>query len=256
MVLRAPSERLDPELISGLFVGVEHYQDSYIKRLYNCKEDAEALYGIFNALSEKSERCTLLTDEKATRREILSSLVQHLNNASDGDFLIVYVSTHGIVDYNDYFFFPYDTELQNILGTGISASLLINGMGTLAQRKKVKVLMIFDTCYSGAIGFDYNKLNGEISCLFSSSATERSYERFDEEHGVFTAALLKGLQGCASDDKGIITLRSLFNFTYRTVQDNTHKRQNPILIGNMPDGTVIHMVQRVKRNSEKVQSKS
>ena len=230
--------------IRGIFVGVEHYKDPYIRNLFNCKEDAAELYNIFCSDRANKRNSVRLLEKDATRKKILQALVSQMEEVTKEELMILFVSTHGIIEYNDYFFFPYDTELANILGTGISASLLINGLGSLARKKKVKVLMIFDTCHSGAIGFDYNKLNGEISCLFSSSATEVSYEHFDEEYGVFTKALKDALNGDAANNRGAITLRRLFNSVYKSVQKSTQKRQNPILIGNMDNDTVLKYVPR------------
>ena len=69
----------------------------------------------------------------------------------------------------------------------------------------------------------------------------------DEEHGVFTSALLEGLRGEAAEGS-TITLRSLFNHTYKTVQKKTNKRQNPLLIGNMANNTVIFQSRGLKKS--------
>jgi len=215
----------------GLFVGIEKYKDNFIGNLYCCEEDAEGMYQTFQKklLNHCENNSILLINQEATREKILGTLSGYMNQAKPNDLLLLFVSTHGAIKYNDYFFMPYDGDSKNLLGTGISSSLLINALSTISSRG-VKVLLIIDTCHSGAIEFDISKYAGEFSCLFSSSPLELSYEHFEFEFGIFTYFIIKGLTGAMDEP---ITLRKLYDYVYSNVQEKTNKRQNPLLVGTM-----------------------
>lgn len=235
----------------GIFIGVEKFPLSkgLIKNLYHANEDAFELCNFFQTYCMReniSHHLNVLTDEdflpaislngnvekeSATRTNILRKLTGYLKVAQPDDLLIVYISTHGEIDFNDYFFIPFDGEIDNILGTGISAQTLVQAL-SLASGRGIKVLMIVDTCYSGAIGFDVAKYKGAFSGLLSSSPVEYSYEYFDKEHGIFSSYVIKGLEGEAQKG-GCVTLINLFDYVYTNVQKDTGKRQNPLLIGTM-----------------------
>lgn len=235
----------------GIFIGVEKFPDSkyHIHSLLHANEDADELCQLFLKRKQTKERkkdklCLLVNQDykvsydnlvtvlKATRANILRKLTEYLKLAQTDDFLLVYISTHGIIDFDDYFFIPSDGEIDNILGTGVSSTTLIQALGQTSA-KGVKVLMIIDTCYSGAISFDISKYQGEFSCLLSCSPVEYSYEYFNIEHGIFTNHLIKGLKSDAT------TLIGLYDFIYNNVQKDTKKQQNPLLIGTMSSGTVL-----------------
>lgn len=247
----------DYNRLFGIFIGIEEFRSSRgeIKNLFHANQDAEGMYKFFLKRSQDNSRqdeLCLLVDEAfretykdnrvldATRANILRKLTQYLKLANVNDLLLFYISTHGIIDFDDYFFIPSDGEIDNVLGTGISSTTLIQALGKVSGRG-VKVLMIIDTCYAGAVGFDISKYKGDFSCLLSCSPVEYSYEYFDIEHGIFTNYLLKGLKGEASDDGGI-TLVSLYDYVYKNVQNEAKKQgkqQNPLLMGTMDYKTVL-----------------
>ncbi|MGK7893179.1 MAG: caspase domain-containing protein [Xenococcus sp. (in: cyanobacteria)] len=241
----------------GIFIGVEKFPDSKdnIHSLLHANEDADEMCQLFLERKQRQERkkdklCLLVNQDykvsydnsvtvlKATRANILRKLTEYLKLAQTDDLLLVYISTHGIIDFDDYFFIPSDGEIDNILGTGISSTTLIQALGQTSA-KGVKVLMIIDTCHSGAISFDISKYKGEFSCLLSCSPVEYSYEYFNIEHGIFTNHLIQGLNGDAINNDGEITLISLYDYIYKNVQKDTKKQQNPLLIGTMKSETVL-----------------
>lgn len=230
------------ENLFAMFVGVEKFQDAHISHLFGSVEDAAELEKVFTSnedlrSSNQLENIQLLVNEQATRITILDYLTQYINQAKSGDLLLFYLSTHGLVDYSDYYFFPHDCKLSNILGTGISATTIINAVSIPAQAG-VKVLVILDTCHSGAIGFDLSKYKGEFSCLLSSSPVEFSYETFEMERSIFSYHLTEGIRELVIKN-GSVSLVQLFNYVYKKVQEQTHKKQNPLLIGTMKSETIL-----------------
>lgn len=248
----------DYNSIFGIFIGIENFPNSGggIKSLFHANQDAEGMYKFFfkrNQCKKRKDELCLLVDEDfrkilkddsvlvATRVNILRKLTQYLKGAKANDLLLLYISTHGIIDFDDYFFIPSDGEIDNVLGTGISSTTLIQALGK-ASGTGVKVLMIIDTCHAGAVGFDISKYKGEFSCLLSCSPVEYSYEYFHIEHGFFTNYLIKGLEGEASENNEVITLIDLYDYVYKNVQREAKKQkkyQNPLLIGTLNYNTVL-----------------
>lgn len=239
----------------GLFVGVEKFPNSRgeIPSLMHSNEDADQVCQIFleqRGQGQHQYDLCLLVDkdyriayheavdvQEATRANILRELTRCLKMARSNDFVLVYISTHGIIDYDDYFFLPSDSELDNVLGTGIASTTIIGAIGK-ATGRGVKALLIIDTCHAGAVTFDISKYKGEFACLLASSPVEYSYEYFTVEHGVFTDFLLEGFKGAARKESQL-TLISLYDYVYENVQERTGKRQNPLLIGTMNYETVL-----------------
>lgn len=236
----------------GIFVGVENFPNSkrQIPSLMHSNDDADKMCKLFLDIREegnqKPDLC-LLVDKRhhvayaeavsvhtPMRVNILRELTRCLKATKTNDFLLVYISTHGIIDFDDYFFLPSDGDLDNVLGTGIASSTLIGAIGK-ATGRGVKALLIVDTCHAGAVSFDISKYKGEFACLLASSPVEYSYEFFKIEHSVFTEFLIKGL----AQKENPITLIGLYDYVYHNVQVNTNKRQNPLLIGTMKYNTIL-----------------
>ncbi len=164
-----------PHTLKGLFVGVEHFPSPTVENLDFCTDDAIRQCQGFGCDPEAS----LLVEEHATRVNILERLFDLIDQSQKDDILIFSITRHGVIAYNDYFFTPYEADAQNILGTCISATQIVKTLATAAERGS-KVLMIIDSCHSGAITFDMSKYKGGISCLFSCSPMELSLEAFLE----------------------------------------------------------------------------
>lgn len=227
----------DYNRLYGLFVGIEKFADTSISGLYSSEEDAKELAAVFkdNADVSKRSELNILVNEAATREKILEDLLLYIAAAQAKDMLLFYLSTHGVIAYNDYYFFPHDCKRKNLLGTGISANMITNALHA-ASSTGVKVLVILDTCHSGAIGFDLSKFKGEFACMLSSSPVEYSYEMFDKERSVFTHYLIEALRNPAPGKNSLI---SIFEQVYKNVQIETQKKQNPLLIGTMDNKTII-----------------
>ena len=228
-----------------LFVGINAFNLSETLTLQYCVADARILY---EEITSEGDASTLLVDQDASRENILREISNMINISTKGDFILMYISTHGVVDFNDFFLLPSDADPNNIFGTGIPASMIINAF-SMAVKDGVNILLVFDTSYSGNIGFDPAKSlyveGGKtygLSLLFSSSPLETAVEgpQFGGGHGAFSHFLITGLRGDADrNNDSSVTLREMFDFAYSGVKEATENSQNPILIGMVPNDLVI-----------------
>ena len=116
----------------------------------------------------------------------------------------------------------------------IKWDIFFDAMRTAVGRR----ILIVDTCHSRNIAgdLDFHSLakrsaSSSFAVMASSHGNETSLEDPDQQHGLFTATLLKGLEGNAdaNQDNSII-LEELFNYTHDIVvavsRDEFSKHKN------------------------------
>lgn len=237
-VLKPPKKkRIHYKNAFGLFVGIDDEQ-----RLPDGAESARKLY---NAFLPKQQNVHLLANTEASRAIILEQLSRQLGQAQKGDLLLFYICANGLIEYDDYFFLPYGGAADDPLCTGISASLLINALSEAAQ-EGIKVLLILDTSYAGAVNFDLSKYGtaeeGGMACMFAASPSEAI---LPENQALFSRYLMEGLLGKADKLKeGVVTLRNLSDYVYTKVQESTGFVQSPLIAGTLPGEMVLKVLDR------------
>ena len=161
------------------------------------------------------------------------------------------------MEFEEVFFLPHDfsNDPHDMLVYGIPATMVVQALSTVARRG-VHVLVILDTCHSGAVPFDISRYSheggGGLSFLFSCSPLEYSVESMVEHgtgrgknnrnagNGIFTRYLIEGLEGKADvDGNGLIRLRHLFNYTSAKVREFSKGRQNPFLNGTLSGNIIL-----------------
>jgi len=236
-----------------LSVGVSSYETEGLA-LEFAHRDATAIDAFF-ASDEggrvPDERRVLLVNQAATRAAVLTALTDVSRRSAPDDMLVLFLAMHGLPDAGgDLYYLSHDTDPKALVGTGLPQRDIEYAISRAAARR---VILLADACHAGAAGFDglrgrrsaalaeTNRLVGQLAeskpgtaVLTASSATEASAEgqKWGGGHGVFTHHLLAGLSGDA-DDNGdrFITIRELFDFTYRHVSKDTGGNQHPELKG-------------------------
>ncbi|WNJ20897.1 caspase family protein [Pontibacter sp. G13] len=131
-------------------IGINKYAHESISNLNNAQKDVE----VFWKTIKESYRLPGLTettwyDESATKTNIIDSLHTICNDASRLDEIIIYFSGHGVMkgNLNTAYWVPHDGNPHSI------SSLISYGeiMAQIEQSKAKHILMISDSCYSGAL---------------------------------------------------------------------------------------------------------
>lgn len=196
-------------------------------------------------------QATLLVNKAATRAKVMQSLTRKVKIASEKDLVIIFLASHGLLDPDtgELNFLMHDTDVNNLLATGLSQSDLRK---IINQSRAKKVLFIVDACHSGDLGtsnlvamrgIQFSEVNRLLSMLAkstdgvavlsASSANEVSFEGEQWNGGVFTYYLLAGLRGRADRNKDqIVTLREALDYLYEKVPQATNGRQHPELDGH------------------------
>ncbi|MEQ8904256.1 caspase family protein [Ekhidna sp.] len=169
-------------------------------------------------------------NEEVTKANVIAKFQEVIAKAKPQDLFIFYYAGHGTVDleseFNDYYLVPYDvTQLYGnndmLKKQAISAQELKKMLSEVSAQKQ---LILLDACHSGGAVelfamraspqekaiVQLARSSGTV--LLSASGTQQFATEFDElGHGVFTYALLQGLNGDADggNKDGKITVNEL-----------------------------------------------
>ena len=252
----APPESLAPpppvagaqaQAVSSLWVlaiGVSRYQDTN----FNLQFAAADAQSIEAALQRQAGgrlysqvKTLVLTDNEVTRESILDNMERFLGQAGPNDIALIFMAGHGVQDLTtgSYYFLPHPATPSNLLTAGLRMTDFDEVVRVLRRNVRGIVVML-DTCHSGSLRLaarglvSADDLASRLSAgegFFLLAATkpgEESKEKPDLRHGVFTYAVLEGLQGPAdADNDGLVTVSELFGHVARRVPRLTDEQQHP-----------------------------
>lgn len=214
-------------------VGIADYS-SFPSKLNNLSltvKDAGTIAWLYSQNS--SVDYTLLVNEKATKKRIISAMNKLFSKAKKDDVVVFFFSGHG---------YP----------GGFCASDGNLGYGevrrAMAKSKCRNKMMFVDACRSGGMRVSdadgevaFNAAKGANVMLFLSSRNnENSIERRDMQNGYFTTYLQKGLRGNADADRNrTITARELFDFVHKGVSQISGGQQHPVMWGKFSDNMTV-----------------
>jgi WD40 repeat protein len=235
-----------------LAVGVSQYADSKFNLKYAAKDAGDFVKAMIaqKDLLYRDVVVKLLTNEKASKDDVLDGLDWIRQETTYNDVAMVFFAGHGVNDQNNYYYYcPYNVDPARLLRTGVAFSDIKKTVSAIAG----KALFFVDSCHSGnAIGLaarrgplDINIVINELSSadngvvVFSASTgSESSYERDEWSNGAFTKAVVEGLSGAASvGNTGRITYNMLNLYISERVKELTKGEQHPTMISpqTVPD---------------------
>jgi WD40 repeat protein len=218
-----------------LAIGVSQYVDSRLS-LNWADQDALAIEQAF--LSQKggllySDIVTRhLVNNEATKDNILDGLQWLKEQGSDDDFRMVFLSGHGDLTNDKYYFYTVnhdpskDPESRDLRSDAL--------LERLVSPKRKAVLMV-DSCHAGAVtsGVSFDQVLWQIKAgsrglftLSASNGSELSQESKDWRHGAFTKALLDAMQN-ANEQGKVLSTDDITKEVKDRVQSLTHDQQHP-----------------------------
>lgn len=236
----------------ALVIGISDYQSPKIEDLQFADKDAFAFADWLKSpaggnLTE--DQIIILSNAKATRSEITSSLDWLLENTRKGDRTIIYFSGHGDVEtktkYNRGYVLCYDSPPNNYAAGALPINHLQDVITTLSDSGKTMVVL--DACRSGKLAGNeiqgtfltasemMRQFNHEIKIL-SCQPDEYSHEgkQWGDGRGVFSYFLLDALHGLAdaNQDK-FVSLGELNRYIPGKINyELSPLSQTPMFIGN------------------------
>ncbi|MBI4714477.1 MAG: caspase family protein [Nitrospirae bacterium] len=242
-------------------IGISQY--SHIQGLKYPDADARSFYDyLVNDNGIPEDHVTLLLNEEATLQRIKDLLgVEIKRKARKEDTVILYYAGHGAPEPDSYspdgdglekYLLPYDADPQRLYTTALPMAEISRIISRFAADR---VILIQDTCYSGASGgrtIQTASVRASLSdryldrltqgkgrvILTASAANEVSIEKDDVRHGIFTYYLLESFRNGDLDGDGIITTGEAFRYVSRKVPDATDQNQHPVKKGEETEGEI------------------
>jgi len=189
-----------------LIIGINKYNN--LIKLDTAVNDAEMLSKILKN-KYMFEEIVLLTDEKATRNNIITELYNFRKKLTVNDNFLLYYAGHGKEDaeINDGYWLPVDAD-KDIPTQWINNSFIT---GTIKGIKAKHVLVIADSCYAGSLLRSdeeeninitednrskhlHRLINKKARYAFTSGGNEPVVDGDGGENSVFAEKLIKTLQ--------------------------------------------------------------
>jgi hypothetical protein len=207
----------------ALLVGINKYTDRSYPELKYCIRDVEAMktvlegygYNVIMLHDEMSERHL-----RPTKNNIIAELVNICSAARRDDLIFVQFACHGENVKGEPMLITEDTR-ESAKATQALAVAEVERL--LKESQAQRFVVVLDACHVGVkfarglgdpefIKNVNDKAHGFV--LFAGSTAQQKAQEWDaEQHGVFTAYLLKGLAGEAQrEGEPFITVDSLKDF--------------------------------------------
>jgi WD40 repeat protein len=228
-----------------LAVGVAQYRDPSWNLNYPAKDarDFVAAMRLQEGGLYRQVEVRLLTDQQATKDNILDGLEWIQRQTTSRDVAMVFFAGHGVNDnLNRYFFCSHNFEEQSLMRTGVAYSDIKSTVEAIAG----KALFFVDTCHAGnAIGGrrrggavdiiglvnDLSSVENGVVVFTAATGKQNSLEDAKWGNGAFTKALVEGLTGRADvKNLGKITVSMLDFYVAERVKELTGGRQTPATV--------------------------
>jgi len=176
-----------------------------------------------------------LRDQEATRANIEARMKELTPQVRPEDVFVVYLAGHGAALDGEYHFLPWEvryTSQQALRDQGLNQEALRKLLQMIPAKK---TLLLLDTCSSGAFamgpsrGLDDKMAIDRLSrisgrAMLAASGSEQMALEGEQGHGVFTHALLQGLQKADRNGNGLIEVGELADFIEELVPAITKRR--------------------------------
>lgn len=241
----------------ALIIGVGRYQHDPGANVPIAIDDARAVSQILQQpgiCGYPPDQVHMITDGSATKEGILLAIDELAQRAGQEDTVFLFYCGHGAYGTDEnYYLVSHDAHIKGarvVTGTGVSDAELLLRLRQLHSRR---VLMVFNTCYSGkispALGTDISSFvpsnlpeTSSTAILATGSgriiitASRESQKSFigRGELSIFTQALVEGLGGeGVRNNAGFVSAYDLYEYIYyrvtRTARDLLQKNQEPEL---------------------------
>ena len=178
-------------------INIENSQPKWIKESkslvdkinYNFKVDKDLVAA--KPSSFKAVHVNLLTNEKATKKEIENQIKTFFSKAKANDQIMLFIAGHGVLDTNkDYYYAPHNMNFDNVSTTGLAFKTIVNEMANAKAKQK---LLLMDTCHSGfTFDVDSNQVTsvkpnveGERGGIGKATKVKSNFKMSDIVTGLF-----------------------------------------------------------------------
>jgi uncharacterized caspase-like protein len=211
----------------AVVIGISKFKNPRWNLNYPDKDAKDFASFLVNKCNFAPDHVRVLTDTSATRERILTDIGSYWlpYNAKPNDLVCIYFATHGTAPALDIahknFLMAHDTDPLNPFATGIEINDLARNV--VRRLKSQRVVLILDTCHSGAAEIGAKDLNvnkfdltdllqgtGHV-VIASAGANQTAHDSARYKNGIFTKHLMDGLSKYPK-------LSDAFEYTRKAVQ--------------------------------------
>ena len=237
-----PANPSDVGNLYFLGVGINEYAAVPAHPLRYATEDIMRLRETLKRYAPAGRRvqATTLLNSDATRDRVVAEIASLRAKLGMKDVgIVAFAGIEGVGKRGEFYILPFDAQLESLENTAISTEDVFRAM----PNARGQVVFLLDTCRSGLMAKELERVNPTIMTFASCSADERSYEYKDfgeQGGGAFTTAVVAGLEGEAdTDHDGLVSLPELGAFAAARTRDLVDGvllekgRQNPVISGDL-----------------------
>ena len=228
----------------ALIIGIDKYQN--VQKLNYAVDDAESMKNILiDSFNFQNEKISFLTNEEATKQNILKSFSNITKQAEENDRVLVFFAGHGeTMDLPEGgekgYLIPVEGDSDDLYLTAIP----MDELKQIALMSRAKhMLYLVDACYGGIAavgsrGLEPSKTPNYIDKITKRKARqvitaggrgEKVIEKPEWGHSAFTLNLNRGLKDGNADlnSDGYITANELGLFLSEKVTIDSENQQTP-----------------------------
>jgi len=202
-----------PSNVVCISIVVREFKESAINRLYT----VPSTNNFYASIGASTNMSVLLANACASRLSISETLTSISKSAKQDELIVLHIFGHGFLQYNDLYFAPWDVDVRNLLGTGISFKQILCVLLDMCQRG-ANVIAVLDISDASAAIYNINEfttVNGGISFLTACSPGETLYDFYGGGYD-FSASICEALNGQADENNdSLITLREVYDYALR-----------------------------------------
>jgi uncharacterized caspase-like protein len=223
-----------PPKLHVLAIGVNDYWDSRIRLSYAVPDARAIAQSMAKAAGNlyQSVETTMVLDADVTVANLEKVFTEVGRKVQPRDVFVFFLAGHGKTVDGKYYFLPQDFRYENeqsIVSRGIDQDRFQSWFAKVSARKSI---LLYDTCESGSLTGDrvaqrgiervaaLEKMTRAMGRTVLSASTEDApaLEGY-RGHGVFTYALLDGLNAADSNGNGLIEVTELAGYIDQKVPD-------------------------------------
>jgi len=240
-------QRAAPRSLPRLYilaVGVARYQDSSLNLTFPAKDAGDFVkcwQGQRNRLF-RDVVVNQLTDERATRDNIMDGLEWLQKQVTQQDLAIAFFAGHGMSDPNNgqFYFLPHNANLDALKRTMVASQDITSTLDALPGKR----ILFLDACHGADVSgrgrvrgpLDLGAVRRELesagrgTLVFAAAAGRQgAQENADWGNGAFTKSVLEALGGLADTRRtGRVTVSMLNTYITERVKELTGGSQTPI----------------------------
>jgi WD40 repeat protein len=227
-----------PPRLHVLAIGVNDYWDSRIRLSYAVPDARAIVENMSKAAGGlyQSVETTLVLDADVTSANLEKVFTEVSRKVQPRDVFVFFLAGHGKTVDGKYYFLPQDFRYENeqsIVSRGIDQDRFQSWFAKVSARKSI---LLYDTCESGSLTGDrvaqrgiervaaLEKMTRAMGRTVLSASTEDApaLEGY-RGHGVFTYALLDGLNAADANGNGLIEVTELAGYIDQKVPDLSYE---------------------------------